>query len=187
MPSTALHNWQNVRLPSLAHVDAQCVASLGLAPANPALVDENLRGYVLLLSAHFQGFCRDLYAECAQIVVSKTRPTLQTLIQGQFTSNLRLDHGNPTVKNLQDDFKRFDFPLRLDTADPANPARITLLDRMNQWRNSAAHHGNPPAGVPLDLAALRDWRDACNGLALSLDGIMYTQLRRLLRRQPWVP
>ena len=96
MPSASLQRWQNVRLPSLAHVDAQCVASLGLAVPNPALVDENHRGYVLLLSAHFQGFCRDLYAESAQIVVSKTRATLQPLIQGQFTSNLRLDHGNPT-------------------------------------------------------------------------------------------
>jgi hypothetical protein len=36
-------------------------------PLNPALLDENLRAYVLLLSAHFQGFCRDLYTECAQM------------------------------------------------------------------------------------------------------------------------
>ena len=187
MPSASLLKWQNVRLPNLAHVDAQCVASLALVPPNPALIDENHRGYVLLLSAHFQGFCRDLYAECAPIVVSKTRVTLQPLIQGQFTSNLRLDHGNPTVKSLKEDFERFDFPLHLSTADPANPARITLLDRMNKWRNTAAHHGNPPAGIPLELPSLHDWRNACAGMATSLDGIMYTELRRILRRQPWIP
>jgi hypothetical protein len=187
MPSASLLKWQNVRLPNLTHVDAQCVGCLALFPPNPALVDENYRGYVLLLSAHFQGFCRDLYAECAQIVVSRTRASLQLLIQGQFTSNLRLDHGNPTVTSLKADFERFHFPLHLSTADPANPARITLLDRMNRWRNAAAHHGNAPAGIPLDLPSLRDWRNACDGLAISLDGIMYTQLRRILRRQPWNP
>src|SRR5262249_12423404 len=110
MPSASLLMWQNVRLPNLAHIDAQCVACLALAPPNPALVDENLRGYVLLLSAHFQGFCRDLYAECAQIVVSKTRVTLQPLIQAQFTRNLKLDRGNPNLENLKEDFSRFDFP-----------------------------------------------------------------------------
>lgn len=187
MPSASLHKWQNVRLPSLAHVDGQCLASVALVPPNPALVDENFRGYVLLLSAHFQGFCRDLYAECAQIIVSKTRVTLQPLIQGQFTSNLRLDRGNPTVKSLKEDFERFDFPLHLSTADPANPARITLLERMNRWRNTAAHHGNPPPGIALDLPSLNNWRDACDGLAASLDEIMYTELRRILRRQPWAP
>jgi hypothetical protein len=69
MPSASLLKWQNVRLLGLAHFDRQCVASLAQVPPNPALVDENYRGYVLLLSAHFQGFCRDLYAECAQVVV----------------------------------------------------------------------------------------------------------------------
>jgi hypothetical protein len=49
----------------LAEIDAQCAASQVLAPPNPRLVDENLRGYVVLLSAHFQGFCRDLYTEAA--------------------------------------------------------------------------------------------------------------------------
>jgi hypothetical protein len=187
MPSASLLHWQTVRLPSLAHVDAQCVASLALTPLNPALIDENYRGYVLMLSAHFQGFCRDLYTECSQIVVSKTRATLQPLIQGQFTSKLKLDRGNPTLQSLKEDFERFDFTLHLSTADPANPARLTLLDHMNQWRNAAAHHGNPPGGIILDLASLRDWRNACTGLATSLDGIMYTQLRRILRRQPWIP
>jgi hypothetical protein len=187
MPSASLLHWQNVRLPSLAHVDSQCVASLALVPPNPALIDENLRGYVLLLSAHFQGFCRDLYTESAQIVVSKTRTSLQPLIQRQSTSNLKLDHGNPTLKSLKEDFERFGFSLHLSTADPANPARLTLLDHMNQWRNAAAHHGNPPGGILLDLASLHDWRNACAGLATSLDGIMYTQLRRILRRQPWIP
>src|SRR4051812_42249914 len=106
MPSASLLRWRNDRMPRLAAVDVQCAASLALVPAQPNLVEENLRGYVLLLSAHFQGFCRDLYTECAQIVVSKVRPSLQALIQAQFTAHLALNHGNPNIKNLRDDFQR---------------------------------------------------------------------------------
>jgi hypothetical protein len=58
---------------------------------------------------------------------------------------------------------------------------------MNRWRNSAAHHGHIPAGPPLGLLLLQDWRDSCSGLAISLDRIMYNQLRTILRRAPWPP
>src|SRR5438445_3942695 len=178
MPSASLLHWQNDRMPRLQQVDNQCGAVLAAVPANAQLIDENLRGYVLLLSAHFQGFCRDLYTECAQIIVSKVRPSLQVLIQWQFTAHLRLDRGNPTAQSIREDFERFRFRLRLDTADPANRARLSHLDHMNQWRNAAAHHGIPPAGLPLDLPSLQAWRNACDGLATSLDDIMYNQLRR---------
>src|SRR5262245_31270337 len=187
MSSASLLRWQNDRMRRLAEIDTQCAASLVLAPPHANLVDENLRGYVLLLSAHFQGFCRDLYTECAQIVVLKVRPTLQTLIQAQFTAHLKLDHGNPNLQNLCGDFERFGFPLDLAAADPANPARLTHLVSLNRWRNVAAHHGTVPAGTPLDLVSLRGWRTACDGLATSLDRIMYNRLRRILRRSPWTP
>ena len=80
-PSASRVRWQNDRMPRLGEVDAQRAASLALTPAQPNLVEENLRGYVLLLSAHFQGFCRDLYTESANIIVSRVRPRLRLLIQ----------------------------------------------------------------------------------------------------------
>jgi hypothetical protein len=170
----------------LGELDAQCAACLRRTPPRPALVEENLRGYVLLLSAHFQGFCRNLYLECAQIVVSKGRPTLQSLIQAQFAAHLRLDHGNPNLQNLRDDFERFGFTLDLAAAAPANLARLQDLAVLNRWRNLAAHHGTIPASAPvLDLPSLRAWRASCDGLATSLDGIMYNEMRRILRRSPW--
>jgi hypothetical protein len=186
MPSASLLRWQNDRMPSLAEVETQCAASLTLAPPNPRLVEENLRGYVLLLSAHFQGFCRDLYTEGAQVIVSKVRPSLQTLIQTQFATQLKLDHGNPNLQNLREDFGRFGFLLDLPAADPANPARLTHLGALNKWRNVAAHHGTIPAGTPpLDLSSLQAWRASCDGLATSLDHILYNELRQILRRTRW--
>src|SRR5215471_5540603 len=130
MPSAALLRWQNERMPRLGEVDAQCATSLRRAPPRPALVDENLRGYVLLLSAHFQGYCRDLYTECAQLIVSRVRARLQVLIQAQFIAHRKLDHGNPNVQNLKEDFERFGFTLDLAAADPANPVRLTHLGQL---------------------------------------------------------
>lgn len=186
MPSASLLYWQNDRAPRLSEVDAQCAASLALAPPRPSLVEENLRGYVLLLSAHFQGFCRDLYSESAQVVVLKVRSRLQVLIQAQFTHQRKLDHGNPNLQNIREDFGRLTPNFDLTAADPANPVRLLRLAELNKWRNVAAHHGTIPAGVPpLNLPGLRVWRHSCDGLASSLDDIMYNELRRILRRAPW--
>jgi hypothetical protein len=156
-------------------------------PPNPRLAEENLRGYIVLLSAHFQGFCRDLYTESAQVVVSKVRATLQPLFQAQFTTNSALDRGNPNLHNLRKDFDRFGFALNLGTADPANPLRLQHLAELNDWRNIVAHQGTvPPGGLPT-ISTVQNWQVSCDGLATSLDGIMYNQLRRLLRREPWPP
>ncbi len=187
MPSMSLLRWQSDRMPRLSEVEAQCAASLVLAPPQPNLVDENLRGYVLLLSAHFQGFCRDLYTESAIIFASKVRTALRAVVQLQFTAHLKLDHGNPTAENLKADFERFGFPWKLATADPLNPMRLADLGSLNKWRNAAAHHATAPAGISLSLLTLQGWRNSCDGLASSLDAILYNELRKLLRRAPWVP
>jgi hypothetical protein len=139
-----------------------------------------------LLSAHFQRFCRDLYTESALIVVSKIRPRLRVVIQAQFSAKRKLDHGNPNLENLREDFERFGFTLDLPAADAANLPRLAHLGQLNKWRNAAAHHGTIPAGAaPLSLPLLRTWRTSCDGLATSLDAIMYNELRSLLRRAPW--
>lgn len=184
MPSASLLQWQNDRMPRLHQVDLQCAASLAAVRPSAHLIEENLRGYVVLLSAHFQGFCRDLYTEAAQIVASKVRPTLRLLIQQQFTAHRKLDRGNPSHQHLNEDFKRFGFKLDL-AADPANGARLVHLSALNRWRNVAAHQGTAPAGIALDLPSVQAWRASCDGLAVSLDAIMYNQLRRILKRAPW--
>jgi hypothetical protein len=99
---------------------------------------------------------------------------------------MKLDHGNPNLSNLREDFERFGFALDLPAAAPANPARLQDLAALGRWRNVAAHHGTIPAGTPaLDLASLRAWRASCDGLATSLDATLYNEMRRILRRAPW--
>jgi hypothetical protein len=199
VPSAAFTRWQNDRMPRLGHTDAHCaalftpsVATAGLAapvaPSHP-LAQESLQGYVMLVSGHFQGFCRDLYTECAQLCAAAVRATMQSTIQAQFAAGLALNTGNPSIKNIRSDFERFGFVLNLEGAAPGNPLRVTHLGHLNYWRNHVAHQKAtpPPHGVPgaLILADIQAWRASCNGLASSLDDIMKHGLTSILGAAPW--
>src|SRR5277367_2264730 len=80
MPSIALLRWQNERMNRLADIESHCAATFALAAPIPFLAEENMRGYAMLLSGHFQGFCRDLYTECAQVFASTSAAVLQAAI-----------------------------------------------------------------------------------------------------------
>jgi hypothetical protein len=176
-------------MPRLEEVEAHCAAVLASVPPNPTFLDETLRGFVLHLSAHFQGFCRDLYTECSQIWIAAIPASFQATAQAQFSAHLALEKGNPSYNNIKRDFNRFGFLLNLQAAHPAGPQRITALGHLNDWRNRAAHQGTQPlgGGVPavLTLAIVQGWRASCDGLAASLDGIMRAELLRIIGIAPW--
>ncbi|AMV24006.1 hypothetical protein VT84_06395 [Gemmata sp. SH-PL17] len=193
MPSQALLNWQNTRIPNLIEVENQCVATNAIVPL-PNLADENMRAHVLLLSAHFQGFCRDLHTECVQFLAAATPATMQFAIQRQGVASRKLDKGNPNFDSLQADFERFGFNLKAalgiatdPPANPANKAHVRLIHYMNEWRNYAAHQNvsRPTVGLPFTVATVVGWRNSCNALATALDGIMYNQLHTLTGAHPW--
>src|ERR1700683_1426251 len=122
MPSASLLNWTNVRLPSLAHIDAQCAACVAATVPIPALIDENLRGYVMLLAAHFQGFCRHLHSECAQAASNAVPISMRIMFQKLCQEGRELDMGNAKYEGIKADFKRFMFDLTAAlTTDPALP------------------------------------------------------------------
>ena len=189
MPSAAFTRWQNDRMPRLSEVEAHCAAVAVLVPPNPTFLDETLRGFVLHLSAHFQGFCRDLYTECSQIWIAAIPVGLRATAQAQFSAHLALEKGNPTHDNIKRDFNRFGFLLNLQAAHPAGPQRVTDLAHLNEWRNKAAHQGTQPlgGGVPgaLTLPIVQGWKASCDGLATSLDSIMHAELHRILGVAPW--
>lgn len=187
--SAALTYWQTDRLSRLNEVDTHCLALLALIPANPMFLEETLRGFVLHLSAHFQGFCRDLYTECSQICIAVVPVGLRATSQTQFAAQLALEKGNPSHDNIKKDFNRFGFFLDLQAAHPLGPQQVTHLGHLNDWRNKAAHQGTQPlgGGVPttLTLPIVRGWRTSCDRLAISLDGIMYSELLHILGVAPW--
>jgi hypothetical protein len=187
--SAAFTRWQNDRMPRLDEVEAHCAALLTLVPPNPTFLDETLRGFVLHLSAHFQGFCRNLYTECSQIWIAAIAEGLKATAQAQFSAQLALEKGNPTYDNIKRDFNRFGFLLDLQAAQPAGPQQVTDLAHLNDWRNRAAHQGTRPPGVgvpaALTLPIIRGWRRSCDGLAVSLDVIMSAELLRIVGAAPW--
>lgn len=126
MPSAALTEWQTIRMLRLAQIDGQCASIVGLVPPNPDLLDESLRGYVMLLSAHFQGFCRTLYSECSQICAAAVSADFKATIQAQFTAALQLGKQNPSLKTVQADFERFGFKLKFPAI---HASQITDLDQ----------------------------------------------------------
>lgn len=187
MPSSSLTLWRTDRRPRLRAISDQCLAVGRASPTDPRLEDENIRGYLLLLSAHFQGFCRDLYTECAQVIVSGVGFPVRSIFQDELASNRKLDRGNPNLENLRRDFDRLGSPLDLAGADPANPVRLADLANLNRWRNIAAHHGVVPMGGPPTRAMVETWEISCDGLATSLDRIMYDQIAKVHGSPPWVP
>jgi hypothetical protein len=194
MPSHALLGWQNSRLPRLNQVDAQNATIVALVPPNPELADENLRGYVMLLAAHFQGFCRDLHSECNLAAATVVPAPLLLVFQKLCHQGRELDRANARYSGIKADFERFDFDLTAALrANPAtvaiNDSYITQINHLNAWRNYAAHHNilPPSFGGPFTLANVQQWKNSCNGLAIELDRIMYNQIQALTGIAPWVP
>lgn len=147
----------------------------------------------LLLSSHFQGFCRDLYCEAADHLVAHLAPPvrLRAVMREQFTVGLKLNHGNPTPGNLGADFGRLGFRLwdELEAHDAKSADRKLKLRAMCDWRNAIAHYDFDPGRLGdrsgVRLAEVRLWRSACNALATSLDAVVRAQLVVLVGAAPW--
>lgn len=132
MTSAALLVWQNDREPRLAAVHAQCISSLAALPPNRFLADEILRGYVILLSAHFQGYCRDLHTEASQAICDRVRPSLRPLVQSQFATGRKLDTGNPNKGAIDGDFGRLGIGVDGNLKGAANGKRVSDLGALNR-------------------------------------------------------
>ena len=120
-----------------------------------------------------------------EVLASKVRGSLTTIVQEQFIADCRLDRGNPTIQNIRQDFNRYSLDIDFVAHDPANEIRLSELAYLNRWRNAAAHSGLPPTGPALSLVLLQQWRLTCDFLVLSLEEIVYNHMKDILKRKPW--
>ena len=195
MPSDALVAWQTERMPRLQMVEADCLHLEALHAAVPNRVQEFIRSYAVLLSAEFQGFCRDLHDKCAESLVDSVNPpALQAVLRSQCRYGRKLDTGNPNPGNLGADFNRylFEFWVEVLVVDPTNAARKARLQTFTVvWRNAIAHHDYDPAklgGTPnLTIPQVRVWRTDCDVLAIAFDRTMRDQLQVTTGVSPWPP
>ena len=147
----------------------------------------------MLLASNFQGFCRDLHSECAAQLVSAIplSPDLSSIFRGALTKARQLDRGNAQKESIGNDFGRFGIAFweRVESHKPRNAARKDDLSRLNEWRNAIAHENFDPTklggATKLQLAQVKRWRSACEGLARSFDAVMRSHIRSLTGALPW--
>ncbi len=109
MPSRALHFWLRDRSRALDEIEQAHRSLGGTGPGRRYATQQINHAYAVLLSAQFQGFCRDLHDDCAaHLVQSGTMASLRVAFEEALVWNRKLNTGNPNPGNIGSDFNRFD-------------------------------------------------------------------------------
>lgn len=192
MPSASLGLWTTVRAATFDEIEAAHASVGGVGRGRRYATQQINQAYVVLVSSHFQGFCRDLHSECADALVRAVFPAvLRPAVRAEFLRDRKLKQGNANPGNIGADFGRLGvafWPAVL-ALDKRNRERQNKLGRMNDWRNAIAHQDFDPArlghSTTLRLAEVRDGRAACDRLADSFDEAMHAYLLPVTGAAPW--
>lgn len=192
--SAALDEWQKTRGKELDQVVDSHKAIGGHARGRRYATQQVNYAYATLLSAQFQGFCRDLHSEAARALVAATTPpsvavVLSSLLTGP--GQRKLDSGNPNPGNIQHDFGSLGivapkFWDRVKDFDARSKRRQEKLEELNSWRNAIAHQDwSKFRSRSLQLATVGAWRNACNELAKTFDRVVAEHVTRVIEKRPW--
>lgn len=191
MPSHSLNRWNAERAEALDEIESAHATVGGTERGRRYATLQLNYSYATLLSAHFQGFCRDLHSECVDSIVAITTVQLRIFVRTEFLWNRSLARGNPHPGAIGSDFNRLgiNFWLQVHALDARNQRRRESLQELIDWRNAIAHQNFDPVapnGPPtLHLATVRGWRSAVNALARQFDQAMYNYLHGLHGISPW--
>jgi len=142
MSSHSLQRWQSVRTAEMDELENAHRSVGGLGRGRRYATRQINHAYAVLISSHFQGFCRDLHTESSRIIVAAIRPlNLQPLAEQEYLRNRRLDRGNPSPGNIGADFSRLGVTLwpELYGLNLRHQQRRLALEELNEWRNAIAH------------------------------------------------
>lgn len=192
MASLSLHAWRNARRSALDELEAAHRSIGGTARGRRYATQQINQAYAVLLSSQFQGYCRDLHAECADCFVqSVPAGLLRRALRSVLVQKRQLDKGNPHPGNIGEDYNRFGliFWNEVRNLDPRNQTRRQRLEELNAWRNAIAHQDFDPAKLGgttvLRLHQVREWRNACNQLANAFEEVMRSHLLAINGVSPW--
>jgi hypothetical protein len=193
MPSAAFQDWTTVRAAALNGIESAYRSIRRSGPGWWIATQQVNQFYAVMLSSHFQAFCRDLHTECAESLVAPVSPPdLRRALYINAMHGRRLDTGNPNAGNIGADFNRLslEFWPAVDVDHPRNPRRKALLEELNGWRNAIAHQSFAPAMLKggravLPLSRVQGWRKACDGLARSFDTVLRGHLLTITGTVPW--
>lgn len=188
--SASLQRWLHHRIVELDRIEAAHRAVGGSKRGRRWATGHINQAYVVLLSSHFQGFCRDLHSECIDRLARSITPTaLQGTLRSELFFARKLDRGNPTPGNIGSDFNRLgvSFWPEMRRRNVLNRTRQSRLDQLSRWRNAVAHQDFPLTLTPhfVTMRTIRSWRRACDALAHSSDTVMRDYLTEVTGLEPW--
>jgi len=193
LPSRSLQRWQTESSAALDQIEnAHAAVGGNLRGRRYATLQIN-HAYLVMVSSHFQRFCRDLHTEaidhlCAQSVPPDPR---RDILRMALTLSRQLDSKNPSPGAIGSDFNRFNirfWDVVKRHAPALNERRQTLLEDLNKWRNAIAHQDFIAAGLDparLSLSNVNRFRTACNNLAQRFDVILGHHLATISGVRPW--
>lgn len=197
MASAALTDWNAARSNRLDELLAAHVRIGGTGVGRRTETEQINWALILRLAGEFQGFVRDLHAEGAAWFarhVADGNVALETTLATLITQSSKLDIGNATPGAIGDAFARFGvrwWPA-LEAHDERSKGRQGKLEKVNRARNAIAHGRLNELddlrieGTPLNLATIRRWRSALNGLADTMDIVLANHLAVFLGAgDPW--
>ncbi len=191
MPSQAMNAWVSTRAAVLDELLGVIGVIRGSKKVQRTAIQYLSRSFAVMLSAEFQGFCKDLHRECAEHFASLVPAGIEDVVLQQFLAQRLLDRGNPNPGNIGADFNRLGLKL-FDEVFRTDSRVLTWrqeLDNLNEWRNAVAHNDYAPARISaqsqLTLTQLRSWRSACNHLAVVFDKVLGKHLETKTGVKPW--
>ena len=190
MPSRSLGRWTGEAAVALDRMEHAHRAVGGSSPGRRYATQQINQSYLVMLSSHFQQFCRDLHSEAVDHLLRGMDPALLPIVLSSLTSDRKLDRGNPTPGNLGSDFGRLGMAFWPDVnaLHRQNAARVRRLELMGYWRNAIAHQdfaGNARhlAGrAEITLADVRQFRSTCEALALGFDRVVLAHIKTVAGR-----
>ena len=196
VPSNSLARWRGAAQADLDDIVDAHASVAGVGRGRRAATAQVNQAYVMLLSSHFQRFCRDLHTEAIDhLAGALADPWARPIFANRLTEGRKLDVGNPNPGNIGSDFGRLRcniWPAMAQT-DARTAGRRLRLERLNRWRNAIAHQ-DFGGKADLDLGGGRselrfgdveDWRRACDQLAGTMDAAVAVELTSLVGRSPW--
>lgn len=187
MTSVALTKWNTDRKPGLDEVYLQ-YNSIMNSGASESLLHENLSSYAMLISAHLQGFCRELHSECIMWLKIKM-PKLSYLFEA-VTNRQLLRKNNANPDSIREDFRNIGCELDSRHAVGSDERDrfdnfIEQLWKLNAWRNHCAHKNETAPSGNFNMTRVKHWHELCDAFAKELDGMIYKYLLETTDEAPW--
>lgn len=190
MPSNSLGLWNQERCVALDEIENAHKQVGGTGRGRRFATQHINYAYAMLVSSHFQGFCRDLHSEAVDHIVRSVQPaSLHGALRAEFMLHRKLDQGNPNPGNIGADFNRLG--LKFWDSVRANSkwttGRAAHLEALNIWRNAISHQDFDPQKLPgkINLARVQRWRKACGELAHTFDSVIRDHISTITGAVPW--